>query len=93
MTECNNAATINDSDDMDSACGDVINVNAECDDLQFFQPLLDTLPDVITADERKQLQSLLLHNASLFSCHEYDVGKNESHAVQSGDYWRCKTCA
>ena len=44
------------------------------DDLQFIKPLLDTLPDSVTDEERQEIQSLLLKNSDLFARHEYDVG-------------------
>ena len=44
------------------------------EDLMFLKPLLDTLPDDISDDDKRQITNLLLKNVDLFARYDYDVG-------------------
>ncbi|HSN23792.1 MAG TPA: RNase H-like domain-containing protein [Methylomicrobium sp.] len=57
------------------------------DDTELIQPMLDSLPDCITADQRKQVEGLLREYIDIFSRHSLDVGCTNlmTHKLQLAD--------
>ena len=55
---------------LDSCKGDSIVLN----DMELIKPMLDSLPDFISAEQRKQVETLLLQYVDIFARFEYDVG-------------------
>ena len=49
-------------------------VDLNDDDCTHVQPVIDRLPDSLTADQRQQAIELIKRNADVFSRHEFDVG-------------------
>jgi hypothetical protein len=45
------------------------------DDYALIKPMIDSLPDCVTATQRDRIKLLLQQNIDLFARHEYDVGK------------------
>jgi len=44
------------------------------DDFAHLQPVIDKLPDTLTAEQREEATALIKRNADVFGRHEFDVG-------------------
>jgi hypothetical protein len=46
-------------------------------DVELIKPILDLLPDFVTAEQRSRVRGLLLNYIDIFARHEYDVGHTQ----------------
>ena len=51
------------------------------------EPVIDSMPNDLTDDERYRTAKLIVDNADLFSAHEFDFGRTDqlTHRIHTGD--------